>query len=195
MSVRKEGKLGAYALKRVAAGAPLPTPWLFEPAKRPDDRAGFCLNRSVLHYSANTRYSCIEGYRHSAMKLLVVSSAAIGCFDHVTQKVAERRVRLWLTRPFQPSAWLSSSCKNRFAPWWRCHSKTCSSNVLHTSLESLAINVSNTIYNTRFLLKYTKTTGSLGKSPFYRLDQWKYDSLGLLSYLLLVYLWRAFMNS
>ena len=26
-------------MKRVAAGAHLPTPWLFEPAKRPDDRA------------------------------------------------------------------------------------------------------------------------------------------------------------
>ena len=26
-------------MKRVAAGAHLPTPWLFEPAKHPDDRA------------------------------------------------------------------------------------------------------------------------------------------------------------
>ena len=31
-----KGKLGAYAMKRVAAGAHLPTPWLFE--KGPDDR-------------------------------------------------------------------------------------------------------------------------------------------------------------
>ena len=30
---------GAYAMKRAAAGAQLPTPWLPEPAKRPDDRA------------------------------------------------------------------------------------------------------------------------------------------------------------
>ena len=30
----KEGKLGAYAMKRVAASAHLPIPWLFEPAKR-----------------------------------------------------------------------------------------------------------------------------------------------------------------
>ena len=29
-------KLGTYAMKRVAAGAHLPTPWLFELAKRPD---------------------------------------------------------------------------------------------------------------------------------------------------------------
>ena len=32
------------ALKRVAAGAPLSTPWLFEPAKHPHDRAGYCLS-------------------------------------------------------------------------------------------------------------------------------------------------------
>ena len=32
-------KDGAYAMKRVAAGAHLPTPWPFEPVKRPDDRA------------------------------------------------------------------------------------------------------------------------------------------------------------
>ena len=31
-------------MKRVAAGAHLPTPWLFEPAKRPDDRADCCLD-------------------------------------------------------------------------------------------------------------------------------------------------------
>ena len=33
--------LGAYSMKRVAAGAHLPTPWLFEPEKRPDDRADY----------------------------------------------------------------------------------------------------------------------------------------------------------
>ena len=42
-SERNKGKLGAYAMKRVAAGAHLPNPWLFEPAKRPDDRADYCL--------------------------------------------------------------------------------------------------------------------------------------------------------
>ena len=36
-SGRKKGKLAAYAMKRVTAGAHLPTPWLFEPAKGPDD--------------------------------------------------------------------------------------------------------------------------------------------------------------
>ena len=35
----EKGKLGAYAMKLVATGAHLPAPWLFEPAKCPDDRA------------------------------------------------------------------------------------------------------------------------------------------------------------
>ena len=41
-------KLGAHAIKRVAAGAHLQTPWLFELAKRPDDRADYCLDCSFL---------------------------------------------------------------------------------------------------------------------------------------------------
>ena len=41
LTIRRE-KVVAYAMKRVAAGAHLPTPWLFEPAKRPDDRADYC---------------------------------------------------------------------------------------------------------------------------------------------------------
>ena len=44
----KKGKLGAHAVKRVAAGAHLLNPWLFEPAKRPDDRADYCLDCSFL---------------------------------------------------------------------------------------------------------------------------------------------------
>ena len=40
---KEKGKLGAYNIKRVAAGAHLPTPWLFEPAKRLEDRADYCL--------------------------------------------------------------------------------------------------------------------------------------------------------
>ena len=44
----EKGKLGAYAMKRVAAGAHLPTPWVLEPAKRPDDRADYCVDCSVL---------------------------------------------------------------------------------------------------------------------------------------------------
>ena len=35
-------------MKRVAAGAHFPTPWLFEPAKRPDDRDDYCLDCSIL---------------------------------------------------------------------------------------------------------------------------------------------------
>ena len=37
----RKGKLGTNAMERVSAGAHLPTPWLFEPAKRPDDGASF----------------------------------------------------------------------------------------------------------------------------------------------------------
>ena len=45
---KEKGKLGANAMKRVAAGAHLPTLWLFEPTKRPDDRADYCLDCSFL---------------------------------------------------------------------------------------------------------------------------------------------------
>ena len=56
--IQKRGKrtLGAYAMKRVAAGAHLPISWLFEPAERPDDRADYCLDCSFLRtgsFSAN----------------------------------------------------------------------------------------------------------------------------------------------
>ena len=41
-------------MKRVAAGAHIPTPWLFEPAKRPDDRADYCLdNENQLKTAIN----------------------------------------------------------------------------------------------------------------------------------------------
>ena len=40
--------MGTYAMKRVAAGAHLPTPWLFDPAKRLDDRADYCLDCSFF---------------------------------------------------------------------------------------------------------------------------------------------------
>ena len=45
---KRKGKLWANAMKRVAAGADLPTPWVFEPTKRPDDRADYCLDCSFL---------------------------------------------------------------------------------------------------------------------------------------------------
>ena len=47
-SEERKGKLGANAMKRVAAGAHLPTPWLFEPVKRPNDRADYCMDCSSL---------------------------------------------------------------------------------------------------------------------------------------------------
>ena len=43
-----EGKLKAYAMKCVAAGAHFPIPWLFEPAKRQDDTADYYLDCSFL---------------------------------------------------------------------------------------------------------------------------------------------------
>ena len=42
-----KGKLGANAMKHVAVGAHLPTPWLFEPAKHSDDRVDY-LDSSFL---------------------------------------------------------------------------------------------------------------------------------------------------
>ena len=39
-----EEKLGVNATKHEAADACLPTPWLFEPAKRPDHRADYRLD-------------------------------------------------------------------------------------------------------------------------------------------------------
>ena len=63
---KKEGKLGAYAIKRVAAGAHLPTPWLFEPAKRPDDRANYCLDwRGVCENN-------IHALNHKESKMKIV---------------------------------------------------------------------------------------------------------------------------
>ena len=41
-------EVGAYAIKRVAAGAHLPTLWLFEPAKCPDDKADYYLDCSFF---------------------------------------------------------------------------------------------------------------------------------------------------
>ena len=46
--IGNEGKLGAYAMQRVAAGAHLPTPRLFEPAQRLDDKADYCVGCSYL---------------------------------------------------------------------------------------------------------------------------------------------------
>ena len=47
VSVRGQ-KMGAYAMKRVAAGAHLSTLWLFEPAICPDDRTDYCLGQSIF---------------------------------------------------------------------------------------------------------------------------------------------------
>ena len=57
--MKKEGKLWAIAMKRVAAGAHLTTPWLFEPAKRRDDRADYCLDSPVE--APGTRFLHLSG--------------------------------------------------------------------------------------------------------------------------------------
>ena len=46
-------------MKRVAAGAHLPTLRLFEPAEHPNDRADYCLDCS-FRPSASTRYSFLH---------------------------------------------------------------------------------------------------------------------------------------
>ena len=56
-----KGKLGANAMKRVAAGAHLPTPWLFEPAKCLDNTADYCLDCSFLPQLQG----CKEWFNHS----------------------------------------------------------------------------------------------------------------------------------
>ena len=65
---RKKVKLGAYTMKRVGAGAHLPTLWLFEPAKCPDDRTDYCLvpvayshttTPKLCVYVVGIRFSCL----------------------------------------------------------------------------------------------------------------------------------------
>ena len=47
--VKEKRKLAAYAMERVAVPLHVATLWLFEPAKRPDDRADYCLGCGLLH--------------------------------------------------------------------------------------------------------------------------------------------------
>ena len=61
--IQEKEKLGAYGMKRVDACAHLPTACLFEPAKRQDDRADYCLGCSFLPRNTNeyrVRTSCIR---------------------------------------------------------------------------------------------------------------------------------------
>ena len=56
----------AYAMKRVAAGALLPTPWIFEPTKRPDDRAYYCLGCITVEIECKKYYKIgVDGPRCS----------------------------------------------------------------------------------------------------------------------------------
>ena len=61
MKRKGKGKLGTNAMKRVAAGAHLPRSWLFEPAKRPDDRADYCLREKHEFNSKMFDLGCILG--------------------------------------------------------------------------------------------------------------------------------------
>ena len=45
---RRKMKVGVYSLNGVTAGAHLPTPWLYEPANRPGDKADYCLDCGFL---------------------------------------------------------------------------------------------------------------------------------------------------
>ena len=47
-------------MKRVAAGAHLSTLWLFDPAKRPDDRSDYCLQFPPLVQAPRTRFFTVE---------------------------------------------------------------------------------------------------------------------------------------
>ena len=47
-------------MKRVAAGAHLPYPWLFEPAKRPDDIEPTTAGTAVSFPSASTSHTFLQ---------------------------------------------------------------------------------------------------------------------------------------
>ena len=59
---RRNEKLGAYAMKRVAAGVHLPTPRLFEPVKHPDglwrNMTQRWVNRSRLFSNVSSKICC-----------------------------------------------------------------------------------------------------------------------------------------
>ena len=46
-------------MKRVAANAHVPTPWLFKPTKLPDDTTYYCLDYS-FRYQCDIRYSFLQ---------------------------------------------------------------------------------------------------------------------------------------
>ena len=47
---KRKAKLGAYAIKRAAAGVHLPDLWLFVTAKHLDIRVDYCLAQKVVPY-------------------------------------------------------------------------------------------------------------------------------------------------
>ena len=60
--MERKWKLGAYVLKRVAAGVHLPAPWLFESAKRPDGLQSLDILKQRLEKNANILYIFHEAY-------------------------------------------------------------------------------------------------------------------------------------
>ena len=73
-------KLGANAMKHVVAGAHLQTPWRFEPAKRPDDRADYCLDNNIKFVERFQKaWSIFETWRlrFHRLKELIISNTEI----------------------------------------------------------------------------------------------------------------------
>ena len=61
-NVDPQGTLGPYATKRVAAGAHLPTSWVFEPAN-PDDRADYRLHFISTRSRSSVNVNCSHRIR------------------------------------------------------------------------------------------------------------------------------------
>ena len=52
----RKRELGANAMERVAPDAHFPTPWLFEPVNRPDDKADYSLDWFPLRFYVQVLY-------------------------------------------------------------------------------------------------------------------------------------------
>ena len=75
VQIKKEkGKFGVNAMKRVASGAYPLTHWPFEPAKRTDDRADYCLyNCYWRKYDHINVLSSLTTYKTIITVLLIIS--------------------------------------------------------------------------------------------------------------------------
>ena len=87
-------------MKRVTASAQLPTPWFFEPAKRPDDRAEYCLDLRIREqfytttparemlcpYFQSVSSSSADGYSRCIYRLII-------CAERATEKNSAHRLQ------------------------------------------------------------------------------------------------------